>query len=287
MKFHPTSILLLVFLGCSITGIAADEQTEPDTQVSTARVLGDIPDGTPPAPEPAKPGFIVPAADVLATKTCEQGGRTITFREIAPIALPQPVAPALPDTDSQAFQSRIAALRENYVEQEILMVGATVFRAKDSPARSLVRISRLGGREDVTFWSSADFALLSGIPYFIGSDGVTRSTMMAWSIENTDAAAVLRVKYGLAYNAPEIPAFPVDKATFVLTSTNPPAATLAAIQSLHDLYNNEHARLQAAYEGRERARIQQEADLKANPPQPKDIVLHHWRITAPQKGATR
>jgi hypothetical protein len=52
------------------------------------------------------------------------------------------------------------------------------------------------------------------------------------------------------------------------------------IQSLHDLYNNEYARLKTAYEGRERARIEREAYLKANPPHITDqpIVARMQRI---------
>jgi len=56
---------------------------------------------------------------------------------------------------------------------------------------------------------------------------------------------------------------------------------LVPIQSLHDLYDKEYARLRAAYEGREQARIAREALLKANPPQPKDITLNFWRSEKP------
>ena len=64
---------------------------------------------------------------------------------------------------------------------------------------------------------------------------------------------------------------------------------MVSIQSLHDLYNSEYARLKTALEGRERARIEREAYLKANPPQPKDIVLNFWRTEkpAPVKGANK
>ena len=50
------------------------------------------------------------------------------------------------------------------------------------------------------------------------------------------------------------------------------------IQSLHDLYNREFQRLLTAYQGREQARLAQVAELKAHPPQPKDITLNYWRI---------
>ena len=57
---------------------------------------------------------------------------------------------------------------------------------------------------------------------------------------------------------------------------------LVPIQSLHDLYNNEFGRLKTAYEGRELARIQHEADLKAHPPQPQNLVVNFWTTDTPK-----
>ena len=71
----------------------------------------------------------------------------------------------------------------------------------------------------------------------------------------------------------------------------PPAdpSVLVPIQSLHDLYNSEFQRLKTAYDGRERARLQREADLKAYPPQPENIVLSYWTTDEPKpaKGSTK
>ncbi|MEI6178584.1 MAG: hypothetical protein WCS43_16960, partial [Verrucomicrobiota bacterium] len=68
-------------------------------------------------------------------------------------------------------------------------------------------------------------------------------------------------------------------------------SVLVPIQSLHDLYNSEYQRLKNAWDGRECARIQHEADLKANPPQPPNITIHVWSIPADQdaglKGGTQ
>ena len=43
----------------------------PDVQ-NLARIIGDIPDGTPPPPEPPKPKFIVPTKDILESKTSQE-----------------------------------------------------------------------------------------------------------------------------------------------------------------------------------------------------------------------
>jgi len=49
------------------------------------------------------------------------------------------------------------------------------------------------------------------------------------------------------------------------------------MDALHDLYAAEGGRLAAAHEGREQARREREAFLKANPPRPRDTVIHYWR----------
>ena len=83
---------------------------------TTARIIGNIPDGTPPLPTPPKPAFVVPTQDVLATTTHQQGGRTITIQRIKPIALPPPPEPAQPlaQLDDAAFQARVAAFQANH-----------------------------------------------------------------------------------------------------------------------------------------------------------------------------
>ena len=286
-------VYLLVVAGTALV-LSQDEKTDAVPQVSlsptTARILGDIPDGTPPTPAPLEPKFIVPAQDVLKTKTHQQGGRTITVRRIAPIALPPQVKAAPPvNINDPAIQGRIAKFIEESPADEFLCAGATVFHPKDSAPLSFVQIWPQGKGESITLWSSADFGLLSGVSSFLGSDGGTRSLMLMWSASETDTRASLQTELGP--DAPKIPLLPPGKATFSIISGAPSPQTLTSIQSLHDIYNNEHARLAAAHEGRQRAQLQQEAELKANPPRPKDITLNYWRI-APisqpvEKGATR
>ena len=240
-----------------------------------ARILGDIPDGTPPPPAPPKPAFVVPARDILATTTQEQGGRTITIRKIKPIALPAPPAPPpAANTDNAAFRERLAECRASHPVTPVLSLGATVYRFKDFPPRTLVQYWPGHGDEPITFWSSADFALISGIHSFVGTDGLTYSLFMTWSTTDTTRST--------ATSVPNIPVFPDGPASFAIVGT-PPAdsSVLGPIQSLHDLYNSEFQRLMTAYEGRERARLQHEADLKANPPKPKNIVLNYWRTEKP------
>jgi len=274
----PSLHFIVLAIACwSSLGHAEDEQVSAAPEIATARVLGDLPDGTPPPPEPAKPGFIIPTADILESAIHEHDGRKIIVRKIAPIELPPPpmAEPPLGKT-SPALQARIAAFRANHPIVEMIRVGATVYRSKESAPRTLVNYWPDGAEKPVTLWSSADFSLLSGFASFTGSGGETRSLMMTWSTLYIDGMSRLHKELGSPYIAPNIPEFPPGKATFVITSGNPTVESLVTIQSLHDLYNNEYQKLKAAYDSREQARLQQEAELKAHPLKPKDIILNYW-----------
>jgi hypothetical protein len=260
--------------------ISAARATVP----TAARILGEIPDGTPPPPAPPKPEFRIPAQDILEATTHEQGGRTITVQQIKPIALPPPPAPvetAAVEVDAE-FTKRLAEYREEHPRSGLLFLGATVFRSKDSPPRTLVRYWPEGGHEDITFWSSADFALIAGgINSFVDSAAETHYLLMGWGNVDIDRMSELQAAKGREYDAPAMPDFPEGKATFEIVGKPPAAEELAPIQALHDLYNNQLVRLKTAFEGREKARIEREEYLKANPPKPKNITLNYWRVQQP------
>jgi hypothetical protein len=265
---------------------AADSRestTAPVTSITTARILGNIPDGTPPPPEPPKPKFIVPSKDILSTTTHEQGGRTITIQRIKPIDLPPPPPPAVATAaPSEEFKQRLAEYRLTHPRSGMLFLSATVFRSKDTPPRTLVRYWPEGKGETITFWSSADFALIAGgIQSFVDSAQDTHCMFMGWGNVDIDRMTDLRAAKELEYDAPDMPDFPEGKATYQIVGIQPAAEELVPIQSLHDLYNSEHERLTTAYEGRERARIAHEAYLKAHPPRPKNITLNFWRSDRP------
>ena len=113
---------------------------------------------------------------------------------------------------------------------------------------------------------------------------------MSWSHVDVDRLSELFESKKGAYSPPPIPEFPEGGATFQVIGKQPAAEHLTAIQSLHDLYNRERVKLQSAYEGRERARLQREAELKANPPKPRNLTLNYWRVEKPAsngEGAAR
>lgn len=291
---EPIPLVLLAALSCLSSAFSQDEDAPLGEAAAptTARVLGTLPDGTPPPPEPPKPAFVVAAKDILDTQIHEQGGRKIIVQEINPIALPPPpmAAPPLDKTDP-VVQARIAAFRAKYPRNEFIRIGASVYHLPNSTPRTLITYWPNTDDQPVTLWSSADFSLLWGFASFVGSDGKTRSLMMTWGIQHIDHRQRLLAKFGKSYTAPKIPELPPGKATFVVSSGNLTVEALASIQSLHDLYNNEHDRLLTAYQSREQASLAREAELRAHPPTPKDLILNYSltdSATQPnEKGAAR
>lgn len=274
---QPIPLVLLAALSCLSSALSQVEN--PALAPTTARIIGVLPDGTPPPPEPPKPAFIVASKDILETDIHQQGGRTIIIQEINPIALPPPpmAEPPADKTDPEV-QARIAALRAKHPKNEMVRIGATVYRTPDSTTRTLITYWPNTDEQPVTLWSSADFSLLWGFSSFVGSDGITRSLMMTWSIHPSESRQRLLARLGKPPITTKIPVFPQGKATFMITAGNLTAEALASIQSLHDLYNNEHDRLLTAYHARERASTIRQAELRAHPPQPKDIVINSWAI---------
>lgn len=244
-------------------------QVESVASPTAARILGNIPDGTPPPPSPPKPEFVIQKRDILDRKIHEQGGRNITIQQIKPIALPPPPPPVEPTTAVQdkEFSECLAECRATHSTHELLFLGATVFRSNDSPPRTLVRWWPQGGGDHITFWSSADFALIAGgINSFADTTGNIHSLFMGWGNVDIDRMTELHGGSGREYNVPEMPDFIARPATFGFVGKQPAEDELAVIQALHDLYNSNLAELKTAHEGRELARAQRAAYLKAHFP---------------------
>jgi hypothetical protein len=68
-----------------------------------------------------------------------------------------------------------------------------------------------------------------------------------------------------------------DQSTNFLLAEGDPSnqSATAPLRAIADLLLREHDRLAAAREGREKARRQREAYLKAHPPEPRDIILNY------------
>lgn len=288
MKLIPRFITILLattIMAHSQVGdssVSSESATISDAPIA-ARILGNIPDGTPPPIAPPKQKYQVAKQDVLSTATHQQGGRTITMRQIKPINLPQPPAPVLPAPGKleAEFSKHVSEYHDNNPKSDIIFLGATVFRAKSSPPKTLVRYWPVGGKE-ITFWTTADFAYIAGgINSFEDAVGDTHTLIIGWSNVDIDRISDVKNSVGYDFEMPELPIFEKDESAFRIIGEQPTAEDLAPIQALHDIYNNQLSQLKTAFHGRERARIESEEYLKAHPPQPKDITLNFWRTEKP------
>ena len=281
MKPLPFAFVAVIGLAVSVHSQDSNSQESAPVEETPARILGTIPDGTPPPPEAPKPEFIVRAKDILETTVVEQDGRTITLQEIKPIDLPAPpqeVAPVAHESDP-TFQARLADYQATHPRPDQIRISSVIYHPKDSAPRSLVRWWPPASKEPISFWTSANLNLIiGGFRSFIDSSGKAHSLSFGW--ENFDAQRLAQLnasKKNLAA-IPVIPDFPDGAATCAFIGQAPADADLLVIQSLHDLYNKNHEQLLTAYQGRTQARLAAEAELKAHPPQPKDITLNYWRI---------
>ena len=280
----PITFIALL-LTAAIAPLRSQENASTLPADSGAKIMGKIPDGSPPPPQPPKPEFEVPSKDILQSTTHEQGGRTITIQEIQPIALPPPPVPieTAPVELSDEMKQRIDEYRKTHLETRFIMLSATVFHFDDSPPRTLLRYWPPGTGKSVAFWSSVDFALIAGgIHTFTDGAGRSNELWIGWGNVKMGSRFDLEKGPNKRYGAPPLPEFAQGPATFEAIGDQLAAEDVVAIQALHDLYNKNYEQLKSAYEGRERSGLEHEAWLKANPPQPMNITLNYWRTkTAP------
>ncbi len=133
----------------------------------------------------------------------------------------------------------------------------------------------------ISFWSTADFALLAHPGEIVIGDGESEryGLLLMHSIREVESAEEIAAFHNL-----ETEAFPEGPAGWHLddNSVPPDAATLAAIEAVHQHYAANLASLKAAYHQIEAERAARRADLEANPPQPRDIHLRVGRLSREQ-----
>jgi hypothetical protein len=121
-----------------------------------------------------------------------------------------------------------------------------------------------------------DFNHISGIGAF-QSNGVQYHLMMGIGNETESQTKKRAALAGIAETSPVVPQLPTDRPAYVLIEGDVgDSESLAPLDGLHWLYQKEKAQLTAAYEGRERARIDREAYLKAHPPITPDTLIQFW-----------
>jgi hypothetical protein len=294
----PPILIPVSFAFLTLSHLLAQEPTEvaeagkpaqPVVADLRTQIIGHLADGSPPQQSPPLPALEL---DVLKSLT-----KPLVIEEPAPLPDMQPVRrtvtltknlivepvlqelPPLPPMDitDPAVIARMATMPANVSKIEIVFISATVF----DHSRTLVKWWPNGRHDkEMCAWSNLDFNVFSGLCYY-SWQGRKYALLLALGNESTAARRRMANINGRAYAPPEIPQIPADGPGFVITkgdATEP--AALDLISSLHALYRIEEVRLLDAYAGRERARSEREAFLRANPPQPQDVTT--W-ITEPRR----
>lgn len=213
---------------------------------------------------------------------------TVRLVEQPNLINPPPPLPALPPEDPVVV-AKLKELAENYRSTDLVFLSATVYDKE----RTFLQIYPNGYIGDcVTAWSNLDFNHFSGFSTYRVKDAVDGSFYdygLLMGIGNTSIAIAerreqLASEWAFEYKAPEIPHMPdfVDGGpAFVVVEGGKDSPAMHTLEQIHDLYRNEGARMEAAYHARELARAERKAYLLANPPKPKDLVLHYWRGQRP------
>jgi hypothetical protein len=270
--------------------VAASQEIEPAVEKRPSAVIADpVSAMTQESPAKVVSKLVIAPEDVLETKVHDLGDRRITTQKLSPIELPLiPAPPPPPDPLDPAVQARMEALGAKYAKTTFVMIGATVYQSASFPDGARTRLTIQGQKGGlVTCWSSADWELLGGTGGFVDQEGRKYALIMICSRIDLDRWADFVTRRGGNYVHPVVPAIPPGEATFVVSSGDPSPAALAALGALHELYNKDLEVLKARRNARNAEHLAREAERRANPPQPKDIVIRHWRMDeAGQQGIT-
>jgi len=134
-----------------------------------------------------------------------------------------------------------------------------------------------GGKE-YQAWSNVDFKYLTGIASF--SKGSHRFVTFM-EVSDVDSASIR--DESIFHIPSDLPAGGADFR--MVQGASGESESYDAIVALHELYATDSERLREAYELRETRRKEAEAELRANPLVPKDIVLNFWKVEPPKKEA--
>jgi hypothetical protein len=219
-------------------------------------LLADPPDGSSPPSQEVRAVFA--PAEVLETTVTRQGGRDIIVQHLA-LDPNDPIQPVFPTPPAATPTEPAPTATYDAPPSYLLLLSATVY---PGPRTFLNWTHHFpdGTSRQFSGWSNIDFNHYTGVSTFLGTDGNHHTFVMALGTEEIAAA-----------NAPE---FATNTPTFI-PDGEIPAEALVVVDSLHKIYATESEKLATAYAGREDARIAEEAELLANPPQPQDLIIRY------------
>jgi len=284
MKPIPLVLLAVLVATASLRSQDAPIVVPPDP--TTAHIIGNIANGTPspPAPVPVTPNFAVKSswtAQVVREEPAPLPGMTpvrkpvnVTVQVVEDPHLPTPPAPALVNSDPAAI-ARFKAMVAARPKVENIFLSATVYDHQ----RTMLRWHPNGHPDqEVIAWSALDFNVMSGFSKFT-YNGSDYNLFMFVGNDSSEQHRRFAQMRGVTYVPPVFPDLPPSGTpAFVVTQgDSTDADAIAPITALHELYKVEGPQLVAAHQAREQARIEHEAWLRANPPQPQDVLIQVWK----------
>ncbi len=214
---------------------------------------------------------------IVSSTTYDLGDRLMTVQEVTKDILPIPPKHPLPTPVSQITDQQLAD-EVTSDEGGTLMMGGTVFLSISGQPRTLITYHSPVCPAQITFWSSADWRLLTNVGPLRGQDGKTWDLMLMLSQEEYPPDA-----------DPEhsnqqlvIPNFSAGKSTYKIVTGTPSAQVLSQIELFHAKYDSDYEQLKADFQKREEEQKKRDAELKAHPPDKKNIVLR-FRMLEPSE----
>ena len=189
--------------------------------------------------------------EVLNSKVHHLKGRRVTVQKVNP---PQPVA---------VEQRSVAPVQETSKATETASSGLIFMTAL--PAKSGgYDLHLVHNGQSTKAWTNMDARYLGGFHEFIANG--RHYNIMLLAADNVDPDAARRTstqQQSISY--------------FLTEYQGDEQASRTLLKDLHDLYQVEWRNLRWAYEERMKNQAIQEAELAANPPQPKDVTIRFWK----------
>lgn len=262
MKPYLIPLAIVASIGLSLIAAVQD---------APVTIVGELSDGTPP-PQAPKPIPKLPPVKIRETKVVQLPDRQVTIHRIADPGLPDP-RPKLPERREFSAEEIEAFRNSPQVQQGLneaaktthLSISATVVDGR----ATLLRWWHDGAEYQA--WSNSDWMILTGFAECQKGDKRFVTILMAGQMSSANLPA------DSPYRIPDD--LPAEPGTYRITQGDlANTEAYEGITALHELYRSDYARLKQAYDLRELRRKNREAALRANPPQPEDVVLHFWKV---------
>ncbi len=231
---------------------------------------------------PAAPKLEITPDEIISSRTVVRPDQTITIQEVVPQDIPLPHAAPTPEPVTPEQQAARAARIAHRTEHRMTMLSCTVHHDEaNGTTRTHIRWTSQGKTptEFYEAWSNVNFHHLTHLHAF-NKANITHNVMFGIGDQSNSQAATRAAQAGKTYTPPSIPELPTDSTTqptYAITQGNPDETDLAALDGLHELYQQHHAAFIAKSASLKEENARRAAALAANPPDPTpNLIIRYW-----------